>query len=240
MHDLREHVIAAHGGLDRWEKLHHVSMHMLAGGALWGIKGQDGVINDCTVRVDLHRQFVSHAPFGGPDLHDTYTPDRVSIENDHGAVLEERVRPREAFAGHTLETPWDRLHLAYFAGYAMWTYLTQPFSWVRPGVQVEELEPWPEDGEMWRRLRVVFPTDVATHSRNNVYYVDGEGLIRRHDYTTEVLGSTSPAAHYSFERHNFDGILVPTRRRVHLIDEDGAVMPEPVVMSIELDEVRFR
>jgi hypothetical protein len=31
---------------------------------------------------------------------------------------------RNAFKGHAVDTPWTRLQLAYFVGYAMWTYLT--------------------------------------------------------------------------------------------------------------------
>ena len=31
---------------------------------------------------------------------------------------------RAAFAGHVRETRWDRLHLIYFLGYAVWDYLT--------------------------------------------------------------------------------------------------------------------
>ena len=239
MDDLRELALAAHGGLDRWNQLSTVTMRMQTGGALWEIKGQDGVINDSAVRIALHSQYVCHAPFGAPNLHDTYTPDLVTIEDEHGEVIEERANPRASFAGHTLETPWDRLHLAYFTGYAMWTYLTQPFSWARPGVEVEELSAWREDGETWRRLRVLFPADMATHSSENVYYLDHRGLIRRHDYTTEVLGSTRPAAHYGTAHREFDGLRLPTKRRVYLIGEDGAVLPEPVVVSIDLANVRF-
>lgn len=239
MNDLRDLAIAAHGGLDRWNQLTTVTMHMITGGVLWGLKGQDGVINDSTVRVDLHRQFTSHSPFGGPGLRDTYTPDRVAIENEAGDVLEERLNPRDAFAEHTLETPWDRLHLAYFTGYAMWTYLTQPFSWAEPGVQAEELEPWQEDGETWRRLQVTFPGTVATHGPQAVYYLDDRGLLRRQDYVAEVLGVNGLAAHYSSEHRDFDGVTVPTKRRVHLIDENGAVMPEPLIITVDLDDVRF-
>jgi hypothetical protein len=32
-----------------------------------------------------------------------------------------------------------------------------------PGVKSEELEPWQEAGETWRRLKVRLPTDIATH-----------------------------------------------------------------------------
>jgi hypothetical protein len=34
----------------------------------------------------------------------------------------------------------------------------------RPDVESEELEPWQEAGEGWRRLKVRFPVDIATHS----------------------------------------------------------------------------
>jgi hypothetical protein len=239
MNDLKDLAVAAHGGLDRWNRFNTVTMHVHTGGVLWALKGQDAVISEATVRADLHTQIVSHSPFGAPDLHDTYTPDMVTIENARGEVLEKRKDPRAAFDGHTLETPWDRLHLAYFTGYAMWTYLTQPFNWFHPGVETEELSPWFEGDETWRRLQVTFPNDVATHSRKNVYYLDDAGLIRRHDYTTEVLGSTSPAAHYGSEYREFNGIRMPTKRRVYLLDQEGAVMPEPVVVSIDLNDVRF-
>ena len=62
--ELRDDVIAAHGGLDRWNELTSVKAHLVNGGVLWAMKGQAGVINDVNVRVDLHREFTSHFPFG--------------------------------------------------------------------------------------------------------------------------------------------------------------------------------
>ena len=78
-------------------------------------------------------------------------------------MLEIRDNPRAAFAGHTNETPWDLLHAAYFDGYAVWTYLTQPFLYRYPGFLATEIEPWEEDGEVWRRLKVRFPDSIASH-----------------------------------------------------------------------------
>ena len=49
-----------------------------------------------------------------------FTRNRVWIERRDGTVVEERSDPRAAFAGHVRETPWDRLHLTYFLGYAVW------------------------------------------------------------------------------------------------------------------------
>src|SRR5207245_11231394 len=76
--------------------------------------------------------------------------------------LKNSFNPGTAFQGHTLETPWSDLQLAYFAGCAMWTYLNTPFLLVRPGVESEEVAPWQEAGETWRPLNVRSPSDLPT------------------------------------------------------------------------------
>ncbi|MEH0981371.1 hypothetical protein [Micromonospora sp. CPCC 205556] len=155
-------------------------------------------------------------------------------------MVEERSHPRDAFGGHEIGTPWDRLHLAYFNGYAMSNYLTEPFLLAGPGFQLEELAPHHEDGEVWRPLRVVFPDNVATHSREQTYYADDEGHIRRHDYVPEVFGPGAPvAANYSFDPQRVDGILVPTRRLVYLTDEQRNPVKDTVIVSIELRDITF-
>lgn len=172
------------------------------------------------------------------NLRTSFTAERVAVESDHGEVRAERLAPRDAFAGRTLETPWDDLHVAYFAGYAMWTYLTSPFTFVSPGFQTEELLPVAEDGEMWSRLEVTFPDDVATHSREQVFYFDQTGLLRRHDYTAEVINA-GPAAHYAFDYAEFGGIMVPTKRRVYPLGEDGVVLRHIELVTIDIEDVKF-
>jgi len=39
-----------------------------------------------------------------------------------------------------------------------------------PGFSAEEIEPWIEDGEPWKRLRVQFPKKIASHSRGQDRY----------------------------------------------------------------------
>jgi hypothetical protein len=62
----------------------------------------------------------------------------------------------------------------------MWTYLNTPFLLARPDVKSEEIESWQEAGETWRRLRVRFPADIATHSTEQTLYFDEHGLLKRH------------------------------------------------------------
>jgi hypothetical protein len=188
MSDLKDVVIAAHGGLDRWKQLSEVRAHLLLGGVLWSVKKQDGVIKDSMVRVELHRQFASHYAFEKNGLRTSVTPDRAAIETAGGQVVAERSEPRAAFDGHVLDTPWDWLHLAYFHGYTMRNYLTTPFSFAEPGYLSEELEPWREDGQTWRPLKVTFPSHIATHCAEQVFYFDADGLLRRHDYIPDVIG----------------------------------------------------
>jgi hypothetical protein len=56
-----------------------------------------------------------------------FAPQRLALETYGGEEIEIRNDPRGAFAGHANETSWDQFHAAYFCGYALWTYLTQPF-----------------------------------------------------------------------------------------------------------------
>lgn len=238
MSDLATTVINAHGGLDRYAQYSSATVHFRSGGALWAMKGQDGIFDKAAVRVDLRRQHASHYPFTAPGLHTSFTAQRVAVESDAGQLVAERFDPRAAFAGHDLETPWDDLHVAYFAGYAMWTYLTSPFTFTSPGFRTEELPPVIEDGQSWNRLKVTFPDEIATHCREQTFYFDQEGLLRRHDYTAEVLNA-GPAAHYCFDHKNFEGIMVPTRRRVHPLGEDGVVVPDIELVTIDVDHVEF-
>jgi hypothetical protein len=231
--------IAAHGGLDRWNAFRTISAEMSVGGALWDLKGQTGLFADSLYEADTHTQRVTLARFGRPGRRVRFTPDRLVLEEDTGQEIEVRNNPRDAFIGHSNGTPWDLLHAAYFDAYALWTYLTQPFLFSYPGFTATEIEPWEEDGETWRRLRVIFPDRIASHTREQVIYFGSDGLTRRHDYAVDVLGG-STGANYSSRYKEFDGIMVPTRRRIHPIAPTGRREAEPVLVSIDIRSVDFR
>ena len=238
MSDLLDTAIEASGGLERWIQLDSVSARLIQGGALWGLKGQAGVLDDVVVTASLHEERVSHRPFGAPDRHSAFTPERVAILNGDGTVLEALDQPRSSFAGHAFETPWTTLQLAYFVGTAMWTYLTQPFTFTLPGFQTSELEPWDEAGQQLRRLRVVWPSSLATHSSEQTLYFGADGLLARHDYDVEISGGTS-AAHYVSDYDEVAGIKLPTKHRIFPRTPDGQSLAEPLFVSIDLSEIAF-
>jgi hypothetical protein len=236
MTDLLDTVIEAHGGLTRWAQLETISAHLAQGGAIWALKDQSGVLDDVYVTASLHEERESHHPFGAPDRHSSFTPQRVAIETADGTVVEALDQPRASFAGHVAETPWTKLQLAYFVGTAMWTYLTQPFTFTLPGFETKELDRWQENGEQWRRLHVLWPGYLATHSTEQTLYFGDDGLIRRHDYDVEITGGT-PAAHYISDYTQVAGIMIPTRHRIFPRTPAGQALSEPLIVSIDLSEI---
>jgi hypothetical protein len=166
------------------------------------------------------------------------TPDHTVIETLDGKPVKDRKNPRAAFDGHTVETPWDDLNLAYLSGYAMRNYLNTPFIFAMPGFQAEEISPCDENGEQRRRVRVVFPDHIATHCPEQIFHVNGEGLICRVDYSAPVAGG-APTAHYLFDHRDFSGIKVATRRQALRRKADGTAIPDPVFVAIDITDIRF-
>jgi hypothetical protein len=70
------------------------------------------------------------------------------------------------------------------------------------------------------------------------FYFSQQGLLQRRDYDVEVYGGI-PAAHYVSELRQFSGITVPTKRRVYERVPDGRAVLDPLIVSIDLSEVRF-
>jgi hypothetical protein len=120
----------------------------------------------------------------------------------------------------------------------MWTYLTQPFTFTMPGFETSELEPWDEDGHHWRRLRVVWPSNLATHSTEQTLYFDDDDLLERHDYDVEISGGTS-AAHYLSDYAEVAGIRLATKHRIFPRTPDGESLAEPLIVSIDLSDIAF-
>ena len=239
MNPLAKLTIDAHGGLENWKKFETASAHLVQGGVLWQLKGIAGWLDKTNVTVGLRSQWASHSPFGVVGRRSRFEPGLVAIEADDGSNRSVLPEPRRSFTGHTLETPWTDMQLAYFAGYAMWTYLNTPFLLAWPGVVCEELSPWNEKGESWRRLGVQYPDSIATHSSRQTLYIDEFGLLKRHDYDVEIAGGTT-GAHYIEGYVEVSGIKFPTIRRIFARLADGSVNCGPVVVSIDLSDIRLR
>jgi hypothetical protein len=236
---LLDEVIEAHGGLDRYRSANEISARVRCGGWAFVMRFQRGALADFTGTVSTSEPRAVLSPYPKPGQQGVLEGEKVRIESSEGETLAERDRPREAFRSFRRNVWWDDLDLLYFAGYALWGYLSAPFVFTNPGFEVQEVEPWREDAESWRGLRVLFPESIPAHSREQLYYFDGNGLIRRNDYTAEVFSSWAKAAHYCWDHESFSGLVVPTRRKAMPRRRNGRPLTGVTVVWLQFGDVKL-
>jgi hypothetical protein len=232
MNDLLANAIAAHGGMDRWNRIRAIRVDAAVTGAFWEIKGQSDAMKDIHFEVDTTQQRLT-LDFAGQNLRSLFQPDRVVLQQLDGTVVDARDDPERSFDGHQFETPWDDLHLAYFTGEALWTYLNIPFLFTSSGFVCEEIAPIDVGGETWRRLNVTFPDHIKTHARNQVFCFGPDGLLRRHDFTIDIVDPGTESQLYAADYRDVDGIIIPATRRAYATVGDDQI----VLVAIEMADI---
>jgi len=235
---LLEDALSAAGGLDRWRELRRFTAYLSIKGELLARTRKAGMLSEVVAEGSTRVQSLRLTGFVAPNKRGTYRPDRVAIENLDGSLLQERNNPRAAFLDRADRASWDDLDLTYFFGFSLWNYLTAPFLLAFPGVETEELPIWRQQGETWRRLKVIIPPSVATHSREQTFYFDDSGLQRRMDYHA-IDAQGVQIAHYSSAHQKFSGIVVATLRRSMKLRPDGSVVQKPSSVDIEIFDASF-
>jgi len=177
--------------------------------------------------------------FVGQDKRSIFEPHRVVMQRGDGALIDSRDDPERSFDGHEFDTPWDDIHVAYFSGEALWAYLNTPFLYTWPGFVTEEITPIQGGGETWRRLKVTFPAHIKSHTREQISCFGPDGLLRRHDYTVDILGG-APGLNYATDYRDVDGIIIPTTRRIYAWEGDYQLVPEPLLVAIDMGEITIR
>ncbi|AYL94336.1 hypothetical protein [Mucilaginibacter celer] len=237
MNDLLTLAVAAHGGLDRWKKFKSVKVHASITGAIWHVKGRPDVLKDVIMTAETHKERLI-MDFPGKNKKTIFEAEKISVANGEGVVSKVFENPIMCFEGHLRDTPWEDVHVAYFSGEALWTYLTTPFLYTYPGFETVEIEPWEENGEIWRRLKVTFPDYIASHTREQISFFGPDGLLRRHDYTVDILGGAT-GANYATNYRDVDGIIIPTSRRIYAFEGDHIAVPEPLLVAVDMGEISF-
>jgi hypothetical protein len=235
MNDLLQTAVNAHGGLKRWGMLKEMKVTASITGAIWFVKGQGDYLKNIVMTLDTRKQRMI-TDFPGQNRRFRFEPHCIVMEKADGTLIEARDNPEALFQGQERETPWDAFHVAYFQGEALWTYLNTPFLYTYPGFASEEIEPIQVDGERWRRLKVTFPDNVKSHTREQVSCFGPDGLLRRHDYTVDILGGAT-GLNYAMDYRDVDGIIVPTKRRVYAYEGDYQLVKEPLLVAIDMGAI---
>jgi hypothetical protein len=238
MNDLLKLAVEAHGGLKRWHEIKTITVEASITGAIWFVKGQGDYLKNIVMTAETKQErMVTNFP--GQDKRFLFEPSNLVMERLDGTAIHTRNNPEEAFAGQQRETPWDDLHVAYFQGEALWTYLTTPFLYTYEGFITEEISPIQVDGETWRRLRVIFPESVKSHSREQISCFGQDGILRRHDYTVDILGGAT-GMNYASHYLNVGGLVIPTKRRIYSYEGDYQPVMEPLLVAIDMGEVTIQ
>ncbi|WP_183242112.1 hypothetical protein [Bradyrhizobium sp. cir1] len=232
---LLDDVIDASGGLARWNSLNRFTLHLSVGGTLFASAGHAREFKDVTAEGSTRTQSVRFTGITGGEYSGSFQPDAITIESPDGEVLRTWPNPSLAFPEAGSAALADELHLVFFCGVAIWNCLTNPFLLAHPDVVLEELPPWQENAEIWRRLRAQFPPSLITLASEQIFYFDENALQRRTDH--DLFGNK--VAHYSWAHDSFGGIVVPTLRRAQTLQPDGTVLAKPVLMDVEIFDAVF-
>jgi hypothetical protein len=160
-------------------------------------------------------------------------PHLVSFLGDRGGQLKVFPISDTAAWEACAEGNLDLLRTAYVFGFAIRHYVTAPFLYTAPGFTVNEIEPWSENGETWRILRIEFPPDVEVPARVQYSYYGPDGLLRRTRYR---MGSdeATDCVDYVSSYQEINGIWLPLEHEVVPCDPDGRKRPVMPLARIRL------
>jgi hypothetical protein len=231
-----EKVIEAHGGSARWKNLEAVEAVISAWGFLFKAKRRP-VLNRIRVRASTREPHFTFYDFPRPGQAAELIGDKeVRIIGADHQLIAGRHQPRLALKSLRRQLYWDDLDFIYFGGYATWNYLVTPFLFLRDDFYFEELEPLAAAPEFPLRLKVGFPDDVPAHCKTQIFYFDRNYLLRRLDYTAEVVSRWAHAAHVCENYQDFDGFKIPTTRRVFPLLFSSQPLKRPVIVALDIHE----
>lgn len=234
--ELLSRCLTAHGGLRRWRQITAIRVNVVTGGLALTSHGQRELRFEAVVSAREPR--VALSPFRRWPR-GIFERDRVQLEDEHGRVVAERTDARTPMAHGRRVLWWDTLDTLYFVGYAISTYLRAPFLFAQEGFQVEAAGAIACDSGTWQMLQVTFPPDEPSHCPTQLYYLDEQYLIRRHDYVAEPIGSWARAAHFCKDYREFSGLRLATRRWVLPRSAPGSVWPWPELMKISVEPLEL-
>jgi len=63
-----------------------------------------------------------------------------------------------------------------------------------------------------------------------------DGLLRRHDYSVDILGGAT-GLNYASDYREIDGLMFPTKRRVYAYTGDYELVPEPLLVAVDISAI---
>jgi hypothetical protein len=111
---------------------------------------------------------------------------------------------------------------------------------MRDDFKFEILEPLSAESEYPVQLQVNFPEELPTHCNKQIFYFDRNYLLRRLDFTAEVVSRLARAAHICENYQDYDGFKFPTKRRVLPLLIGKKPLAGPVIVAIDIHELQLK
>jgi hypothetical protein len=225
-------VIEAHGGLENWNRFSDFATNVEIRGRLCEQTGWTGMVPESRLLLSLREQRTIVSLQGG---HGTLLvqPDLVSHLDEHGEYQASLGHPREALLRNTKLPGWDVLKTGYFLASIIRYSVTAPFLYASPGFQTEEIEPWIENGETWRGLKILFPREIEAPIHLQHAYYGPNGLLRRLRNKVDVMDDLELVS-FVTSYDLVEGIWIATCRDVFACNELGLKLDGPPLGEIRL------
>ncbi len=235
--DLLAEAVNAHGGLARWSDLAVLRARASLGGTIWDMKIAPNLLTEVTVSLFPRHQLVEIAPFLEARAVARWTPGEVSIDSAGRQAADRCALPRSPVPDSDPDRRWDRTEVAEYLATGLWRLLTRPFWLAASGAEARAIDPSRDEYRALRRFAV---RDTARPGpppdTDDVYYLDEDGLIRRHDFEPAriALGRVAICSE-SYERVH--GLMIATRHRAYLLDARARRLLRPVLAWVDLADV---
>ena len=220
MNDLLKLAIDGHGGMQRWEQISRFRAAAAITGAICAPKGKPDLLGRRRAGGRDPRPAAQDHPIPAGQA-STQPGSRTGRRSRpaEGVLVAERLDPAASFAGHDPPVALGRLP----GGVLRWRGQLELLRRRRssspaPTSSAEEIEAGHEDGQVWRSLLVTYPETIVAHCRQQTHYFDDAGLVRRLDYTVDILGGGWAYHHPS---------QIPRVRRDHGPDPPPRLRPQP-------------
>jgi hypothetical protein len=237
MLDLREKIVRAHGGRQRWSEVKSIMGCTSMGGLGFASHLQMNPLRDVDFQfqAELGRLVLMNFPRMGAV--GVFTPDRVWIEDGAGGCVESRESGADLLRSQRQHLAWDSLDVLHYAGTMIWQSLQLPFALLDPAVKVEEQGAAEVSGERWQRLLLRYPKGMPSMAAEQVLYCDSTGLVRRLDYSVSSYNPWLKLAQCWQRHESFSGLVYATRRAVHPCIAAGQVWRLITLVWLELDDI---
>lgn len=235
MHTLLDSVIQAHGGTNIWDGFTDLVTDVDLSGQLFEQAGWSVMLPQSRLLLSLRGQ---HAIFLLPEGRGQILlkPDQLT----HFDADRKEVESMSSSSAHVsqLEQGFmrDSLPAAFFLFNVVRRSTTAPFLYASSGFVTEEIEPWRENGEVWRVLKVTFPSGDDLPSRVQFAYYGPDGLLRRLRNKVPSLGGLD-LVEYVSSYNDVEGVQIPLLRHVFACDPDGRKIGDQPLGRIEFRDV---